>query len=335
MSSAVRKQMEIYKPIIEGMLSIAHLEWTLAAICEALVSNLGYRMVWIGAVDWERHEVRPISEKGLGGELFSSIRGKLDDLPSAGGALGEALRSGVPVVDHDISSDPTYALWRGNAARSQWYAVLPVKVRGDIIGVLNIFSDKEDAFKSDEIGVLGAFSQAVGVAMEKSKAGAPKSATGGQTKHTQTVTQKLVDPGEIYVYGGNLEDSLHLFKSHLDSGWKGLVVADKYVIETHGRGLLRDVPAFKFTADIDSSNAVWTYSGLSILISSLMRVTQKPLAFIDRPEVLENGPEKGYFAPFIEDLHRNVSQNNAATIMRIEKIEDRLMDTLKRNCKFL
>jgi len=40
-------------------------------------------------------------------------------------------------------------------------------------------------------------------------------------------------------------------------------------------------------------------------------------------------------ATFIEDLHRNVLQNNAATIIRMEKVEDRLMDTLKRNCKFL
>jgi hypothetical protein len=335
MTSALKKQMEIYQPLIEGMLSIAHLEWTLTAICETAVSKLGYRMAWIGAVDGTTHEIKPICEKGLEEGLFSSIRGKFDDSPSSGGAIGEALRTRVPVVDHDIPSDPTYVLWRERAAMPKSYVVLPVKTGGDVIGVLNIFSDREDAFKPDEVGVLSAFSQAVAVAMEKSKCKSSKSAVSEQKKHIKTVSQKLIDPGEVYIHGGSLEESLQLFKNHLDNGWKGLVVADKSVVETHGKGLLRGVPAFKFTPEVGSSNGVWTYTGLSILISSLIRVTQKPLALIDRPEVLENGPERGYMATFVEDLHRDISQKNAATIIRMENIENKLLDTLRKNCRFL
>jgi hypothetical protein len=293
-------------------------------------------MVWIGTVDKETYEVRPISQKGLGEDLFSSIKRRLNDSPSGVGTIGEALKTGTPIVDYDVPSDPAYALCREQiAGRSKSHVVLPVKTEESVVGVLNIFSDRSDAFKQDEIGVLGAFSQAIAVALERSKGLASKHATREEKKHVQVIPDALIDPGEVYIYGGSLEGSLRLFKNHLNNGWRGLVVADKSVVESYDKGLLGDVPTFKFTPEIGSTSGVWTYSGLSILLSSWIGVTPRPLALIDRLETLENGPERGNLVTFVEDLHRDVSRRDAATIIRMEKIEDKFVDALRRNCRFL
>ncbi|WP_137820630.1 GGDEF domain-containing protein [Pseudomonas sp. 2FG] len=130
----------------------------LKEICRVLVADCGYRLAWVGYRDHDKAQpYRPVAHEGfdegflaLGFAWASSEEGlaftrKLD----------ASLETGQPVVMRDILNDPEAPL--REQARERGYAsaiILPLRVEGELIGMLVIMAAQAEAFDAKEVELL-------------------------------------------------------------------------------------------------------------------------------------------------------------------------------------
>ncbi|MFZ2267158.1 MAG: PAS domain-containing protein [Azonexus sp.] len=147
----------------------------LEEICSIALDVGGYRHAWIAqAVNNGEKGVRPLAGAGFTKDYLNSLKISWDDVPHGQGPTGRAIRTGLPVVIHDVLNDPAYALWRDFAriAGFRSSAALPLRVNGEIIGSLNLYSADPAAFNDDEIPLLCDLAGEIGLglAMQRSRA---------------------------------------------------------------------------------------------------------------------------------------------------------------------
>jgi serine phosphatase RsbU (regulator of sigma subunit) len=85
-------------------------------------------------------------------------------LRSGGGIVGHVIRTGETVVAPDVRRDPRYVVARA-ATRSE--IAVPIVSNAQIIGALNLESDRTDAFAEADAEMLHFFAVAAAIAIEK------------------------------------------------------------------------------------------------------------------------------------------------------------------------
>jgi PAS domain S-box-containing protein/putative nucleotidyltransferase with HDIG domain len=114
--------------------------------------------------------VTPFVSRGLEEGCLESAGIALDGSPEGMGPTGMCIRTGLPQVMKNISGDPAFKPWRKEALRRGYRssAALPLIARGKVIGALNIYSGRDDAFSDGEMEILKAISAHVAITMENS-----------------------------------------------------------------------------------------------------------------------------------------------------------------------
>jgi PAS domain S-box-containing protein/putative nucleotidyltransferase with HDIG domain len=144
------------KEINEALLRVKSEPDLFQQTCDLLMQVPNIRFTWIGLVQPESFEIKPAAWAGYEAGYLADIRVTWDDSPHGGGAIGIAIKTGQPVVMEDIVDDPRALPWR-EAALKRGYSnmmALPL-VHGDlIIGALNVYSEKQNVFREDEIEFL-------------------------------------------------------------------------------------------------------------------------------------------------------------------------------------
>ncbi len=148
-----------------------NLKELLNLICQSVVEVLGFKMCWIGLIREGTFEVLPLSHAGFEEEYLSKIKVRHNDSPLGQGPTGMAIKTKEPQFQRDIDSDPNYQPWRREALKKGYRssAAFPLISRGKVLGALNIYSDKPDAFKEEKIPLLKAFSAQAAVAIENAQ----------------------------------------------------------------------------------------------------------------------------------------------------------------------
>ena len=129
----------------------------LGAICNVIIEVGGYRFVWIGyAENDELKTITPVAQAGFdGGSLSGSFVSWDETTPNGQGTAGLTLRSGQPCIIRSSATDERMAPWR-EALLSRGFAStgsFPLHI-GDILGVLVIYADTEEAFAAEECALL-------------------------------------------------------------------------------------------------------------------------------------------------------------------------------------
>lgn len=140
-----------------------------AEICALAVDLAGLRLAWIGRLDDATGTVRPACWAGTGEDYVRGLRIRLDDAdPSGRGPTATALRTGRAVVINDIEHEPRMAPWRDKALAHDFRssAAFPLRVRGEVIGTLNLYAATADAFAARETRLFEQLAAEVGVAVE-------------------------------------------------------------------------------------------------------------------------------------------------------------------------
>lgn len=83
------------------------------------------------------------------------------------GIVGTVIQTGQPIYDADVRLDPRYIEAR-DATRSE--LAVPIIVRDEVIGALNLESDRVDAFSARDLRSLTTFANHAGVALERARA---------------------------------------------------------------------------------------------------------------------------------------------------------------------
>ena len=142
--------------------------WMMNEACQIAVRDGGFRMAWIGRLNPETGQVRPVAQAGHTGDYPEHARITLVG-PRSEGPTGTALRSGRTVACNDIAADPTMALWREAALALGYRAsiALPLSVQDAAVwGTLNLYADQTGIFDAGEIALLEELAGDIAFALE-------------------------------------------------------------------------------------------------------------------------------------------------------------------------
>ena len=146
----------------------------LQTICRIIVETGGYRMAWVGyKVNDEAKSLHPAAYAGSTGDYFNSITLSWADNKYGEGPAGTAVRTAQPVVVNNIITDQSFELWRTEAIKHNYAAVLglPLLIDNTVVGVLSVYSEVPEAFNGAERKQLISLSNnlAYGIKMLRSR----------------------------------------------------------------------------------------------------------------------------------------------------------------------
>jgi PAS domain S-box-containing protein len=125
--------------------------------CRVITEVGGYRLAWVGYAEHDpARTVRPVAEAGAGVGYAGRIHVTWGEGVHGRGPAGNAIRTGVPTVVRDISSDPGFKPWREEAMRHGFGSSLSLPLRKEqtTLGVLCIYAVDPDAFDADATDLL-------------------------------------------------------------------------------------------------------------------------------------------------------------------------------------
>lgn len=176
----------------------------LEAMCRAVVDAGEYRMAWVGYAEHDREKsIRPMASSGIEPGFFDEFRLSWAESPRDQSATARAIRHGVPVIVHDVASDPVVAPWRDLAQRhgiASWIA-LPLRIDGAIIGALVISAAEPEAFDEEETLLLGETADDLAYGIATQRAAAAHDRTRGELKQQEQRTSLILKAAGEGIFG--------------------------------------------------------------------------------------------------------------------------------------
>jgi len=124
--------------------------------CRIAVGAGQFRMAWVGVVDREAMQVKPVAWDGEVRGFFDTAPLALTETGTGGlGLVGQAVREKRPVISNDIQNDPQRMMKKECLERGiHSLAALPLLVGGVPVGVLNLYAGELGFFDGEELGLL-------------------------------------------------------------------------------------------------------------------------------------------------------------------------------------
>ncbi len=125
-------------------------------VCEILVNDCGYSLVWIGLNDNENKKVKPVVYAGFEEDYLNTLNITLDDTEYGHGPTGTAIRTGKICICENMLTDPKFKPWRQEATKRGYSSsiVLPLINNEKVFGALNIYSEETNPFSEEEQNLL-------------------------------------------------------------------------------------------------------------------------------------------------------------------------------------
>ena len=137
------------------------------AVCDCFAASDSYSFAWIGEVDPETERVTVEAEAGAD-DYLDEITVSVDpEDERSTGPTGRALNTGeIQTVRHVESAD-RHDPWREAVERRAFTAsaAIPLKHERTVYGVLNIYTEREDAFGEQEQTTVGRLGEIIGHAI--------------------------------------------------------------------------------------------------------------------------------------------------------------------------
>ena len=142
----------------------------LLEICNIIVEECGYAMVWVGfREEDEARGVRPVAHTGFEEGYLESLKITWADADRGRGPTGTAIRTGRARTCRNMLTDPLFLPWREEARRRGYASsvALPLLADAEAFGALTVYSREPDSFPDDEVKLLtdlaGDFAYGIGV----------------------------------------------------------------------------------------------------------------------------------------------------------------------------
>ncbi|MGO9443616.1 MAG: PAS domain S-box protein [Thiobacillaceae bacterium] len=136
--------------------------------CRLTVEEGGFLAAWVGLVDPDSAEIKPVARSGQVDDYLDHFCITLDVRAGGGAAPGQAVREGTAHVCNDIAQDARVEPWRAAALKMGYRAsaAFPLKVAGALRGAFFLYADTANFFDTEEMGLLERLSQNIGFALE-------------------------------------------------------------------------------------------------------------------------------------------------------------------------
>ncbi len=126
-------------------------------ICHIVVDIGGYRLAWIGLAEYDENKtVRPVAQRGFERDYLKTVNITWADTKRGRGPTGTAIRLTKPVVNQNVLENPDYKPWRDQAQKRGYASsiALPLIAEDQVLGALNIYSSRPQAFNDEETQLL-------------------------------------------------------------------------------------------------------------------------------------------------------------------------------------
>ncbi len=154
------EKLEIIHKLGRELVAVRDEDYVIQAVLEALRSALEFRSVAYLEVDREENLLRLRAIKG-----YDLPQGFSLPLDGEKGLTVAAIRSGEPLYVPDVTKDQRFVPGpRELNTRSE--LDVPVKVRGEVVGVINVEDEKVDAFSPEDIRLVANLADYMGIALE-------------------------------------------------------------------------------------------------------------------------------------------------------------------------
>jgi signal transduction histidine kinase/ActR/RegA family two-component response regulator/uncharacterized protein YigA (DUF484 family) len=161
-SLAKIKQLATLHEVGKTLSSTLDLDELLKKVLELLREQWGYALCGIFFLDREKDELYIKQFSGRRLEEIRDMRFRV----GVDGIVGWVAETGEPYYAPDVSKDPRYV--RGSpVARSE--AAFPLKVRNELIGILDIESSDLMGFDEEDLKVLSSFASQVSISIENAQ----------------------------------------------------------------------------------------------------------------------------------------------------------------------
>ncbi|MFB6221877.1 MAG: PAS domain S-box protein [Halolamina sp.] len=136
-------------------------------VCEALAATDSYEFAWVGEANPHTQEVELRAEAGVEDYLEDVTISVDPEVAESGGPTGQALRTGELQTIQRVGQERTYEPWQDTAEEYGYRssAAVPVVHEGTEYGVLNLYTDRLDAFEGEERSVVKLLGNIVGHAI--------------------------------------------------------------------------------------------------------------------------------------------------------------------------
>jgi sigma-B regulation protein RsbU (phosphoserine phosphatase) len=129
---------------------------------ELLREHLGYTLCGIFFLDQEKDELYVKQIVGIDFEKVKNMRLRV----GVDGIVGWVARTSEPLYVPDVSKDPRYI---PGFAEGKSEAAFPLKVRDQVIGVMDLESKEIRGFDEEDLKALSSFANQVGIFIENAR----------------------------------------------------------------------------------------------------------------------------------------------------------------------
>ena len=151
----------VLSKINEFIIRVGNINELFEGVCPIFVDEGGFKFAWIGLVDKDTKEIRPVAMWGDGEAYVKGLKFYArEDLPEGISPAGKAILEGTIVASDDIDHDARMLSWRRGALSFGFraYASIPIRMSDEVIGALTIYSAAPFTFGQDELRLLGEIS---------------------------------------------------------------------------------------------------------------------------------------------------------------------------------
>lgn len=159
------EQFRVISEVGRHITSILAIDELLVHMARLIQKTFGYYHVAIGLIEGDQ-----VAYKAGSGPLWDDPQ--FDFEPARlkvgqEGVTGWVAGTGEPLLVSDVSREPRYVLMRGSKTRSE--LAVPIKTKGEVVGVLDVQSDQVDAFDDSDLTVLQSLANQAAIAIENAR----------------------------------------------------------------------------------------------------------------------------------------------------------------------
>ncbi|OPX18495.1 hypothetical protein BXT86_00865 [candidate division WOR-3 bacterium 4484_100] len=156
------KELAVSFTIAQSLISALELDDVLNKILEVILEKFGVANIAILLIDPQKKELYIRASHGYSQHIKKKIRLKI----GKEGICGYVAATGKPYYAPDVSKVPFYVSGK-RSIKSE--IAIPLMIKGQIIGVLDIESERLNAFSSREIRIFSVFASQAAIAIENAR----------------------------------------------------------------------------------------------------------------------------------------------------------------------
>jgi GAF domain-containing protein len=186
------QEMEVLNEVGRAAASVLDPDEVLRQLMEVTKERFGHYFVSVALVEDGHIVFQHGSAIGSASEAKDPewLKGAVVDLGTGQGLIVEAVKTGQPVLVNDVLADARYLEVEALPDTRAELAV-PIKVKGRVIGVLDVQSDRQSAYDASDVALLEALADQAAVAIENAQLFEAERVAREQAERLHAATQSI------------------------------------------------------------------------------------------------------------------------------------------------